>query len=169
MEIKLEKRYKYVGDVFNALVEKAEFPIEVATDLLNGIKDADVVERKRGEWKKMDTTGLDAQESVWNCSNCGYPVGIWMVGSKYCPNCGAIMRDDKKQWMSPMDDRISYGVFWNTKLNPGKWRIFSAWFTSYEAAREEVELALKNPRCIAARIVERAETFESVAEWERKE
>ena len=68
-----------------------------------------------------------------------------------------------------MDDRISYGVFWNSKLNPGEWHIFSEWFTSYEAAREEVELVLKNPRCIAVRIVERVETFESVGEWERKE
>ena len=44
MKIKLEKRYKYAGDIYKLLVEKAEYPIEVAADLLNGIKDADVVE-----------------------------------------------------------------------------------------------------------------------------
>lgn len=44
-----------------------------------------------GRWIKMDTTGLAAKENVWNCSVCGYPVGIWTAGCKYCPNCGAKM------------------------------------------------------------------------------
>lgn len=44
MEIKLQKRYKYVGDILNALVERSGFPIDDAADLLNKIKDADVVE-----------------------------------------------------------------------------------------------------------------------------
>ena len=46
---------------------------------------------RHGRWVKMDTTGRYDGENVWNCSVCGYPVGIWTVGSKYCPNCGAKM------------------------------------------------------------------------------
>lgn len=42
-------------------------------------------------WKKMRRTEADEGESVWECSDCGYPVGIWTVGNKYCPNCGAKM------------------------------------------------------------------------------
>lgn len=46
---------------------------------------------RHGRWVKMDTTGLLAVEPVWNCSSCGYPVGVSVAGSKYCPNCGCMM------------------------------------------------------------------------------
>ena len=46
---------------------------------------------RHGRWVKMDTTGLLAVEPVWNCSSCGYPVGVSVAGSKYCSNCGCIM------------------------------------------------------------------------------
>ena len=52
---------------------------------------ADVAPVRHGRWVKMDTTGLLAVEPVWNCSSCGYPVGVSVAGSKYCPNCGAKM------------------------------------------------------------------------------
>ena len=42
-EIKLNKRYKYAGDIFQKLIDIG-FDIETATDFLNNIKDADVVE-----------------------------------------------------------------------------------------------------------------------------
>ena len=42
-EIKLKKRYKYAGDIFPKLIDIG-FDIEMATDFLNNIKDADVVE-----------------------------------------------------------------------------------------------------------------------------
>ena len=42
-EIKLKKRYKYAGDIFPKLIDIG-FDIETATDFLNKIKDADVVE-----------------------------------------------------------------------------------------------------------------------------
>ena len=42
-EIKLNKRYKYAGDIFPKLIDIG-FDIETATDFLNNIKDADVVE-----------------------------------------------------------------------------------------------------------------------------
>ena len=55
------------------------------------IQAADVAPVRHGRWVKMDTTGLLAVEPVWNCSSCGYPVGVSVAGSKYCPNCGCIM------------------------------------------------------------------------------
>ncbi len=45
MEIKLEKRYKYAGDILNVLVTKCGFPLEVAIDCINDMPDANVVER----------------------------------------------------------------------------------------------------------------------------
>ena len=43
VEIKLKKRYKYVGDIFQKLIGIG-FNVETATDFLNNIKDAEVVE-----------------------------------------------------------------------------------------------------------------------------
>ena len=48
-EIKLQKRYKYAGDVFQELVEHAGFQPEVAAALLNDIPDADVAPRAEVE------------------------------------------------------------------------------------------------------------------------
>lgn len=42
-EIKLNKRYKYAGDIFRKLVDVG-LDIEAATDFLNEVEDADVVE-----------------------------------------------------------------------------------------------------------------------------
>ena len=44
-EIKLQKRYKFAGDIFKILVEKCGYPVEAATSLLNEIPDAEVVEQ----------------------------------------------------------------------------------------------------------------------------
>ena len=41
-EIKLNKRYKYSGDIFRKLIDIG-FDIEPATDFLNEVADADVV------------------------------------------------------------------------------------------------------------------------------
>lgn len=42
-EIKLNKRYKYAGDIFPKLIDIG-FDLETATDFLNEVEDADVVE-----------------------------------------------------------------------------------------------------------------------------
>lgn len=47
----------------------------------------DAVPVAHARWVKTHTT----EENVWNCSACGYPVGIWTAGSRFCPNCGAKM------------------------------------------------------------------------------
>lgn len=64
-----------------------------------------------------------------------------------------------------MEDKITYGVFWNTKINSDEWNLFSVWFTSYEEARKEAAFVFKNSRCRAVKIVERVETFMDVREW----
>lgn len=63
-----------------------------------------------------------------------------------------------------IEAKTTYGVYWKTKLNPDNWEIFSAWFTSYEAAKEEAKLALRNPRHIEVKVVERVETFKPIDE-----
>lgn len=84
-EIKLKKRYKYAGDIFSKLID-IKFDVETATDFLNDIKDADVVEVKHGKWlhKKIDKINYYV---YGQCSNCLERKRI----DNYCPNCGAKM------------------------------------------------------------------------------
>lgn len=72
-----------------ALMKDWKAKVRERIDKLPTITYEDLV--PHGRWIKMDTTGLAAKENVWNCSVCGYPVGIWTAGCKYCPNCGAKM------------------------------------------------------------------------------
>lgn len=65
-----------------------------------------------------------------------------------------------------MDDRISYGVFWATKYQPNRWTMFCSWVDDYDAAMNCVYEAKRNPQCVAVKIVERVETFNSAGEWE---
>ena len=87
MEIKLQKRYKYAGDILEALIEKAGFPLDVAGKFLNSIKDAEVIEQRHGEW---------CWEGKFKaCSRCGsYVEWNETLGAnfwKFCPFCGAKM------------------------------------------------------------------------------
>ena len=66
-----------------------------------------------------------------------------------------------------MEDIITYGVFWATEDNPDKFYSFSSYHTTYESAYSALEDCKQNPRCVKAKIVERVETFETVAEYER--
>lgn len=66
-----------------------------------------------------------------------------------------------------MDDIITYGVFVREKNDTERWKCFSAWYSSFDYAKSEAAIALKIPRYIAVRIVERVETFENIWEWER--
>jgi NADH pyrophosphatase NudC (nudix superfamily) len=87
MEIKLQKRYKYAGDILEALIEKAGFPLDVAGEFLNSIKDAEVIEQRHGEW---------CWEGKFKaCSRCGsYVEWNETLGAnfrKFCPYCGTKM------------------------------------------------------------------------------
>ena len=69
------------------------------TNDLKNIPSADVVERKRGEWKNEVIRPLFGKETKKTCSNCKqiiYDNGRCNNLSKgdwnYCPNCGADMR-----------------------------------------------------------------------------
>jgi hypothetical protein len=87
MEIELKKRCKYAGDIFEALIVKAGFPIEVATDLLNSIKDADVAPVVHGRWKLRD-------DGSGTCSECRFTQKyVWDYDNwqNYCGVCGAKM------------------------------------------------------------------------------
>ena len=44
---------------------------------------------KHGKWVKMPSK--EVEEATWCCSECSYPVGIWMIKENFCPNCGARM------------------------------------------------------------------------------
>ena len=63
VEIKLNKRYKYAGDIFQKLIDIG-FDIETATDFLNNIKDADVVEVVRCK----DCIHRDPEDKKCDCS-----------------------------------------------------------------------------------------------------
>ena len=65
-----------------------------------------------------------------------------------------------------MEDRITFGVFWKTKLEPHEWQLFAGWFDSYADAVEEAMKALKNPRSLKVMFAERVETIQAVAIWE---
>lgn len=87
MEIKLQKRYKYAGDILEALIEKAGFPLDVAGEFLNSIKDAEVIEQRHGEWCR--------EGKFKACSRCGsYVEWNETLGAnfwKFCPYCGTKM------------------------------------------------------------------------------
>ena len=64
-EIKLNKRYKYAGDIFQKLVDVG-LDIEAATDFLNEVEDADVVEVVRCKDCKYFNGKIDVL-----CERCG--------------------------------------------------------------------------------------------------
>lgn len=66
------------------------------------------------------------------------------------------------------EEKISYGVFYKSK-DCDKWQPYLTWLTSYGDAREEVNEALRNPLCIAIKIVERIEIFKDIAEFKPNE
>ena len=87
-EIKLKKRYKYVGDIFQKLIDIG-FDIETATAFLNNIKDADVVEVKHGYWIKRTTYPMG-----YNCSECN---NSETYKSPFCRLCGTKMDGTPKE------------------------------------------------------------------------
>lgn len=78
---------------------KGRIFVEDALAKIADIPSADVVERKRGEWKNEVIRPLFGKETKKTCSNCKqiiYDNGRCNNLSKgdwnYCPNCGADMR-----------------------------------------------------------------------------
>lgn len=83
-EIKLNKRYKYAGDIFQKLISIG-FDVETATTFLNEVEDANVVE-------------------VVRCKDCEFR------GTDNCPN--SYYLECEGAYVDPMedDDFCSYGT-----------------------------------------------------------
>lgn len=64
----------------------------IAMDIIKYAPTADVVEVKRGEWKRK---GQDIYCSVCGNESAYNPFGASKF-SDYCPNCGADMRGEEK-------------------------------------------------------------------------
>lgn len=60
-----------------------------------------------------------------------------------------------------MNEEISYGVFWKWDGNE-QFVLFSGWSVTYQGAYNAFKIALANPLCTEAKIVERTESFENV-------
>ena len=67
-EIKLKKRYKYSGDIFQKLIGIG-FDIETATAFLDEVEDADVVEVVRCKDCKYYETDIWDGEILCGCGN----------------------------------------------------------------------------------------------------
>ena len=85
------KKESAIKSLLNDCLGQVSYSREDAADCIRYMDAVDVAPVRHGRWVKMDTTGLLAVETVWNCSSCGYPVGVSVAGSKYCPNCGCMM------------------------------------------------------------------------------
>lgn len=98
--IDLKARYKFSGDVFNALL-KADIDMKTAITICNDIPNADVAEVRHGEWlaELVDEMGgvklLAGLERIKHtCSACGFAHKLpvpWRLTWNYCPNCGCKM------------------------------------------------------------------------------
>lgn len=79
-EIKLNKRYKYAGDIFPKLIDIG-FDIETATDFLNNIKDADVEEVVRcKDCKYGEIDDVDFPDQYL----CHISGSNWNEGNHFC-------------------------------------------------------------------------------------
>ena len=56
---------------------------------------------KYGKWIKENLTGYltPGGNGIWHCSECGHQEGPYPSArlTKYCPNCGADMREDNER------------------------------------------------------------------------
>lgn len=69
-------------------------------DRLRELKQADVAEVKHGRWiteicESISKRNRLIEYKVYSCSACGRSNG--RVKKRYCPNCGALMREDEHE------------------------------------------------------------------------
>ena len=86
----------------NTIYNPSHVPYIAESDIIFA-PTADVVERKKGKWVLKDGSPLDRDvkmlEEIY-CSQCGgMACGIpfwkcYLEPTKYCPNCGAEMREE---------------------------------------------------------------------------
>lgn len=80
-EIKLNKRYKYAGDIFQNLIGIG-FDVETATDFLNEVEDADVEEVVRCKDCKHFTKEMIAGDLEFICKSAEGMINP--APNKYC-------------------------------------------------------------------------------------
>ena len=85
------KTYIERAAVIDLITRRYEQP-ELCTYEINSIPAADVVEVRHGRWEKHPQSNED--DPVYTCSLCKLNVsGFEKRWIKYCPNCGALMRE----------------------------------------------------------------------------
>lgn len=93
MEIKLEKRIKYAGDIHTELLNCGFTPAGAA-ELLEHVPDAkDVAPVVHARWNPYHESDFCWDEYGVICTNCNFKVENkdFTFPGKYCPNCGAKM------------------------------------------------------------------------------
>lgn len=90
--IKADAVLDVLAEVHDTVEGEAEDAIHKVWERVKELPDADVVERKRGQWEWNDDNGY------YFCSNCGTVSprenqdGEYCDCPPFCPNCGADMR-----------------------------------------------------------------------------
>ena len=91
-EIKLNKRYKYAGDIVKALLNRLQWTLDDTTEFINSIEDADVAEVKHGKWlMRKFYPPSKTHKYPYRFLICSECCEISTTPSIYCSNCGAKM------------------------------------------------------------------------------
>ena len=53
----------------------------------------DVAEVRHGRWVNTNKE----VEQICKCSECGYPISYFWSRTPYCPNCGALMKEEEHE------------------------------------------------------------------------
>ena len=53
----------------------------------------DVAEVRHGRWVNTNKE----VEQICKCSECGYPISYFWSRTPYCPNCGALIKEDEHE------------------------------------------------------------------------
>ena len=86
-DINLDNKEEFAG---NSLPENYCEGLYEATELLDDLPAADVAEVRHGRWVNTNKE----VEQMCKCSECGYPVSYFWSRTPYCPNCGALMKEN---------------------------------------------------------------------------
>ena len=60
---------------------------------ISGMPAADVAEVRYGRWVNTNKE----VEQICKCSECGYPISYFWSRTPYCPNCGALIKEDEHE------------------------------------------------------------------------
>ena len=96
-DINLDNKEEFAG---NSLAENYCEGLYEATELLDDLPAADVAEVRHGRWIPEICDSISKRNrlieyKVYSCSLCGRSNG--RIKKKYCPNCGALMKEDEHE------------------------------------------------------------------------